>query len=336
MAVLGMQERPSRVKLILAFAAVYIIWGSTYLAIRYAIETLPPLLMAGGRFLTAGTVLYLWARAQGASRPALREWRPATIIGGLLLLGGNGMVVLAERDVPSGLAALLIATEPMMVVLLDWLRPGGDRPAGKTVLGLTLGFVGMLLLIGPSGLAGESGVAPLGATLLIAATVSWAAGSLYAAKRKLVDSPVMAAAMQMLAGGTLLLLAGLITGEAAGFAVAEVSLRSLAAFFYLIVFGSLIAFTSYSWILRVTPPSIASTYAYVNPVVAVLLGWALAGEPLTVRTLLAAAVIIAAVALITTNRGHSGSQGEAESKSRRKLFNPFAPKLPRRYVETGD
>src|ERR1044072_2431727 len=152
------KESPSRMKLALAFAAVYVIWGSTYLAIRYAIETLPPLVMAGTRFMLAGAVLYLWARLRGAPKPNWINWRRALIIGGLLLLGGNGAVVIAEQRVPSGLAALLIATEPLMVVLLDWARPGGRRPGGRVSMGLALGLVGMFILVGPSDIAGQNHV----------------------------------------------------------------------------------------------------------------------------------------------------------------------------------
>ena len=334
------QERPSRLKLALAFAAVYIIWGSTYLGIRYAIETLPPLLMAGTRFIIAGGVLYTWARLKGATRPARINWRAALVIGGLLLLGGNGAVVLAERSVPSGLAALLIATEPLIIVLLDWARPGGARPSGRVSLGLILGLVGMFILIGPVGITGGSEVSLVGAALLVAATLSWAAGSLYAARTKLAASPLMAAAMQMLAGGALLLLAGLAAGEASRFDVSQVSLRSIGAFVYLIIFGSLVGFTSYSWLLRVTPPSLASTYAYVNPVVAVLLGWAIAGESLSLRMLLAATVIIAAVVMITSYRGRGDSQSreplaETEEEVRKPggLARGFAK---RECVEAGD
>jgi drug/metabolite transporter (DMT)-like permease len=295
----GTLEKPSRLKLVLAFAAVYLIWGSTYLAIRYAIETLPPLLFASTRFLVAGGILYAWARWRGAEKPVWSNWRPSLIIGGLLLLGGNGAVVLAERTVPSGLAALLIATEPLLIVLLDWMRRG-NRPSGRVSLGLALGLLGMVLLVGPTNIAGENQVNLLGAGLILVATVSWAAGSLYAMRATLVRSPALAAGMQMLAGGAWLLIAGLARGEASQFTLSNVSLRSTGALVYLILFGAIIAFTSYSWLLRVTTPSLASTYAYVNPVVAVILGWAVAGEPLTLRTIIAAAIIVAAVIIITT------------------------------------
>ena len=342
MADARIQGRPSRLKLLLAFAAIYIIWGSTYLAIRYAIETIPPLLMAGTRFILAGTMLYIWARHRGGgvSQPERINWLAALVIGGLLLLGGKGAVVLAERGVPSGLAALLIATEPLIIVLLDWARPGGRKPSGRIALGLMLGLVGMGVLIGPVGIIGSSEVSFVGAALLITATFSWAAGSLYAARVKVATSPLMAAALQMLAGGVLLLLAGFVTGEASRIDFSLISLRSISAFLYLIFFGSLIGFTSYSWLLRVTPPSLASTYAYVNPVVAVLLGWAIAGEPLTRRTLLAATVIIAAVVIITSYKGHGDSESKkilTEKESDEKMIDGFASGFRKRECsEAGD
>jgi drug/metabolite transporter (DMT)-like permease len=311
----GVWERPSRVKLVLAFAAVYIIWGSTYLAIRYAVETLPPLLFAGSRFIVAGAILYSWAWLRGAASPQLANWRTAFIIGGLLLLGGNGAVVLAERTVPSGLTALLIATEPLMIVLLDWARPGGARPAGRVAIGLAIGLAGMFILIGPAGLVGASEVNLAGAALLIGATVSWAAGSLYAARTRTQLSPILFAGMQMIAGGALLFVAALARGELQTASFAAVSMRSLAALGYLVFFGSLIGFTAYSWLLRVTPPSLASTYAYVNPVVAVFLGWAVAGESLSLRTMIAAAVIIAAVALITSHQPRAATAEEKEASA---------------------
>jgi drug/metabolite transporter (DMT)-like permease len=318
----GTQERPSRLKLVMAFAAVYVIWGSTYLAIRYAIETLPPLLFAGTRFMVAGLMLYGWARMRGAARPQPANWRTALVIGALLLLGGNGAVVLAERTVPSGLAALLIATEPLMVVLLDWARPGGLRPTGRVAMGLALGMAGMFVLIGPAGMTGTSEVNLFGAALLVLATISWAAGSLYAARTRLQVSPILFAGMQMIAGGALLAVAGFARGELNDFTFAAVSLRSLVSLGYLIVFGSLVAFTSYSWLLRVTPPSLAATYAYVNPIVAVLLGWAFAGEAISLRTMIAAAVIVAAVVLITTQQARAADAAKGET--------PTAPRFRER------
>jgi drug/metabolite transporter (DMT)-like permease len=291
--------RRSRLRVVLAFAAIYLIWGSTYLAIRFAIETLPPLLMAGTRFVVAGTLLYSWTRLRGAPRPARLHWSAAAIVGGLMLLGGNGGVSWAEQRVFSSLAALLIATVPLWMALLDWRRRGGVRPSGGGAVGLIFGFVGVALLVSPGELAGSSHMDPVGAIVLLLAALSWAAGSLYSRQAQLPGSPLLAISMEMLAGGVLLLAAGLVTGEGARLELSQVSPRSVLALGYLIVFGSLMAFSAYIWLLRVSTPARASTYAYVNPVVAVFLGWALGGEPLTLRTLLAAAVIVAAVVIIT-------------------------------------
>jgi drug/metabolite transporter (DMT)-like permease len=297
-------SRPSRLQVILAFAAVYIIWGSTYLAIRFAIETLPPFVMAGVRFLVAGGALYLWARARGAERPRLVHWRSAAIVGGFLLLGGNGLVVWAELQVPSGLAALLVATTPLWMVLFDGLRRG-ERPSAWVLGGIALGLVGVALLVGPgrvTGLMSGRGADPLGALALLGASLSWATGSIYSRSAPLPASPALGTAMEMLCGGAFLLLLGLLSGQGTQIDLGAVSARSLLAFGYLIVFGSLIGFTAYIWLLGVAPPAIVSTYAFVNPVVAVLLGWALAGEPVSSRTIMAMALIVAAVIVITAYR----------------------------------
>lgn len=295
-------ETPMRWRVLAAFAAIYLIWGSTYLGIRFAIETLPPLLMAATRFIIAGTALYGWLRLRGAPRPTRANWGAAAVVGGLLLLGGNGIVTWAEQRVPSGLAALLIATVPLWMVLLNWLRPGGTRPSGQVIFGLVCGLVGMALLIGPADLAGNGALDPVGALALVLAALSWSVGSLYSRRAPLAKSPLLATGMEMLMGGLLLLAAGSLTGEWARLDLGSVSLLSVLALGYLIVFGSLIAFSAYVWLLRVTTPARAATYAYVNPVVAVFLGWALAGEPLNARILLAAAIIIAAVVIITSER----------------------------------
>ena len=287
----------------LALGAVYVIWGSTYLAIRFAIETMPPFLMAGARYLTAGAVLYAWARAQGAPRPTLLHWRSAAAIGAFLLLVGNGGVVWAEQRIDSGLTALLISTEPLWIVLMVWLQTGRKRrPNPRVIAGLALGFVGLMLLVRPSG---SGSIDLLAAAVVVLASVSWAWGSLYGQRAPLPSSPLAATGMQMLAGGALLLTASMATGEPARFVLSEVSLRSWLSLGYLIVFGAIVAFTAYVWLMRVAPPVLVSTYAYVNPVVAVFLGWALAGEPLTAGTLGAAAVILTGVALITTAQGKS-------------------------------
>lgn len=292
----------SRGKLIAAFAAVYIVWGSTYLAIRFALETLPPFLMAAARFILAGSILYGVLVARGAPHPTRTNWRDGFIVGGFLLLGGNGGVVWAEQYVPSGIAALLVATLPIWLVLFDWLRGTGPRPAAQTALGILLGLAGVGILVGPQGL-GRGGVPPLPALVLVGASVSWAWGSLYSRGAVQPTSPMMATAVQMLGGGLLLALAGLATGEAGAVDLGAASARSLLALAYLVVFGSIVAYSAYMWLLRHAAAAHVSTYAYVNPVVAVFLGWLLASEPITPRVLGAAAVIVLGVAVIVTVRG---------------------------------
>ena len=294
-------SRPSSVKTILAFAAVYILWGSTYLGIRLAIETLPPFLMAATRFSLAGAILFIWAVLKGERFiPPFRMWRHTLIIGGLLLLGGNGGVTWAEKYVATGLAALLVSTEPLWVVILNWIL-SRQRPNSKVLLGVLIGFVGVGMLVG-DGLRsnGHSTLSLISGGVVLLAAFSWAAGSVYSNRQPLGVSTLMAAGMQMLSGGALLFVFALVVGDFQRLNLANASWTSIGAFFYLLVFGSLVGFTAYSWLLNNVSPARAATYAYVNPVVAVLLGWLIAGEPLTSRMLTAAAVIIGAVILITT------------------------------------
>jgi drug/metabolite transporter (DMT)-like permease len=288
---------PRRTQIAIAFAAVYVIWGSTYLAILYAIQTLPPMLMAGTRHAIAGALLYAFARRRGAPRPPRHLWRPAAVIGGLMLLMGNGGVVLAERTVPSGLAALIVASVPLWVALLSSLGADGRLPRGRRALALIAGFAGVALLVSGRGLRGGS---VSGMTLVLVASVAWAAGSLYSRTSPRPRSAFLATAMQMLAGGGLLLVAGTLEGEWRQLDLAHVSWLSAAALGYLVVFGSLIGYTAYAWLLQTVPPTVAATYAYVNPVVAMLLGWLFAGEALGARTLVAAAIIVGSVVLVTT------------------------------------
>lgn len=281
----------------MALAIVYVFWGSTYLGIHYAIETLPPFSMAGVRFLLAGAILYAWARLKGAERPTFTHWRNTAIVGTLLLLGGNGGVVWAQRSLPSALAALLVTTTPLWMVLLNWWFRG-RRPTAPVAIGLCIGALGIGLLIDPSGLS--AGPGSLGPSLVvIGAALSWASGSVYSQNATMPTSSLLAAGMEMLAGGTALLACGLGSGEFERFDPAAVSSASLWGFAYLIVFGSLVGFTAYSWLLRNVPISLVSTYAYVNPVVAVFLGWAIAGEVLSLRVWVAAPLVVSAVALIT-------------------------------------
>jgi drug/metabolite transporter (DMT)-like permease len=297
----------SSLRITLCFLAVYLVWGSTYLAIRYAIETLPPLLMAGARYVAAGAALYAWGMRDGA-RPTLRNWREALLLGAFFFLGGNGAVVWAEQRIPSGIASLLIATMPLWVVLLDWLRPGGARPHPLVTAGVVIGFGGLLLLMSQSG-TDSTGIDMAGAVVLVGGALCWAIGSLYALGADLPRSLPLASGMEMLAGGVLLTLGGLAGGELGTLRLDAISTRSVLAFVYLVVFGSIITFSAFRYLVDAVSPSRVSTYAYVNPVVAVVLGWLLAGETISARTLTGAAVIVGAVAMVTAGVSARSARG---------------------------
>jgi drug/metabolite transporter (DMT)-like permease len=286
--------------LIAAFAAVYIIWGSTYLAIAVGIESFPTLLLPATRHLIAGLVLYPVLRWKTGVRPTPSQWRTAIITGLLLLLVGNGGVCLAERTIPSGVAALLVALVSFWMVLFDWLRPGGLRPVPRVVASLVLGFGGLILLVGPEHLGGSERVNPTGAGILVIASFAWAWGSIYSKHNDLPSSPLLGVAMQSLAGGAALWIVGLVAGEGRQLHLGAVTARSWIALAYLIVFGSGIGFTAYVYILKKSTAARVGTYAFVNPVVALFLGWLGAGETITLRTALAAAVILTAVLLVIT------------------------------------
>ena len=296
------KSRPSALLIVLAFAAVYLLWGSTYLAIRLAIDTLPPFLMAGTRFTLAGTILIIWAIIKGerVSR-SVTSWRSAFIVGALLLLCGNGGVTWAEEYIPTGLTALLVATEPLWVVMLGWAL-SRKRPNSKVLLGVLIGLAGVTLLVsgGLSRGNGNSYLSLIGGGIVLVAAFAWAGGSVYSNRRPIQGSTSMAAGMQMLAGGSLLFLLALVTADFKHLNLGHASWTSIAAFLYLLVFGSLIGFTAYSWLLNNVAPARAATYGYVNPVVAVFLGWLIVSEPITLRMLVAAAVIIGSVVLITS------------------------------------
>ncbi|QSF44410.1 EamA family transporter [Paenibacillus tianjinensis] len=288
----------------LALVAVYLFWGGTYLGMKVAIESMPPFLMAGARFFSAGLVLYIISRLTGARRPGFLEWRSAVIVGALLLLGGNGMVAWAEQRVSSSVASLIIAAVPVWMMLLGWSGKNGKRPGTGVITGIVLGFLGIAVLVlqPGQGSAGDKGFDVIGITALLAASISWAAGSIYSRSAKLPGSPLMSTAAQMLTGGVLLIIFSYFTGDWGELEVAGITARSYLAFGYLVLFGSIVAYTAYIWLLKNAEPSLVSTYAFVNPVVAVLLGWLLAGEQLTAGTWAAAVIIIAAVAIVTVFR----------------------------------
>jgi drug/metabolite transporter (DMT)-like permease len=293
-----------RWKLAIAFVSVYVFWGMTYLAMRVAVVDIPPHLMAGARFVLAGLILYAWARRRGEGRPTWEQWRAAAIVGSFLLVGGNATVAWAEERVPSGLAAVLIAVAPIWMVGMEWAR-GGSRPAARVVGGLLLGLVGVGMLVSPSG-ESTSGVDLIGAVMLILASASWAWGSVLSKSAPLPKSPWLATSMEMITGGVLLLVIAAVAGQLDGFSVYRVSGEAALSWLYLVIFGSLVGFTAYIWLLGHTSIAKAGTYAYVNPVVAVLLGWAILSEPITVRMVAATLVILAGVALVNVDWGQIG------------------------------
>lgn len=296
------RKHASRAQIIAAFASIYLVWGSTYLAIRYAIETIPPFIMGGARFLVSGALLYIWARYRGAPGPTRLHWRNAVIAGAFLLLGGNGAVVWAEQFVPSGLTALLVSILPFWLVIIEWVRPPRRRPSGLVLVGLVLGFIGIIVLIGPGNIGDRGNIPIVGALVLILGSLSWAIGSFWSRDAELPRSGLLTTGIEMLGGGALLVIVGVLSGELSGFDISAVSKASALGLLYLVTFGSLLGFTSYIWLLDKVSPARLGTYAYVNPVVAVLLGWAIAGERLSIRTGVAAAIVICAVALITSAR----------------------------------
>jgi drug/metabolite transporter (DMT)-like permease len=308
------QSRPSTAAVATALLIVYVVWGSTYLGIAIMIETLPPLLAAGFRYATAGLLmlgaLVAYARvrrnAPPIELPTRAHWRSAFIIGTLLLLGGNGGVVLAELYIPSGIAAVLIAAMPIWLALFDALLTR-RRPSRLVVGGLLAGIVGVALLLAPLDELGR--INPIGVGLCLIAEISWAAGSIYARRAPLPRSALLGTGLEMLAGGLVLMLAGSLLGEIGRANVEEFSVRSLVAVTYLIVFGSIVAFTAYTWLLANVPVSTVGTYAYVNPIVAVALGAVILSEPITPRTLIASAIIIGAVVAMVSGRPRETEEG---------------------------
>ncbi len=293
---------PMKLKIWIALLVIYTVWGSTYLAIRYAVDTIPPFLMAGTRFLVAGAILYVWRRSAGDPAPNRGQWLRASVVGLLLLLGGNGLVSLAEQNVASGIAALIIGSVPLWMTTIEALRPGGVRPNYLGIIGLIIGFGGIALLVAPSLLSGNPAASqPLGVITLLFAALFWSLGSIYSRHTHLPDSSLLSTGMEMLAGGFGLYLAGTLTGEWHLLVLADITARSWLSLFYLILFGSMAGFTAYAWLLRSAPVSLVATYAYVNPLVAILLGSLFAQETLTIHVLFSALIIIGAVVLINAS-----------------------------------
>jgi drug/metabolite transporter (DMT)-like permease len=282
----------------LGFAAIYLIWGSTYLGIRYAVETIPPLFMMATRHFIAGVLVFAWARARGVPAPSRRQWAGAAVAAALLFLGGHGVLAWGEQKVPSGLAALLCATLPLWTVLLARLDGSEPRLGWKACAGTFLGFAGVALLIGPD--AFSQRLEWTAAVAVLSSALFWAVGTSYTRRALLPSSKMLSAAMQMICGGLWLLVVGLLLGEASRIQVHQLTARSLLSLGYLIVFGSIVAFTVYTWLVSASSPSMLATYAYVNPVIAVVLGWALAGEALNLRIGLATLVIVCGVILVST------------------------------------
>jgi drug/metabolite transporter (DMT)-like permease len=311
--------------IVAGFIAIYLLWGSTYLGIKFAVETLPPLLMAGTRFILAGLILFLIQRARGVPMPDLGGWKRGAITGAFLLLGGNGLVTWGQTTVPSGRAALLVATTPMWMVLLGWLLFKSERPTLRIWLGMAIGFFGATLLVKPGPVHEVGSIAGTIAVLL--APICWSIGSLESRRNSPVPDVLMSSALQMLTGGSLMLLLGTARGEWAHFAEYEPSTKSILAFLYLTIFGGLVGFTTYAWLLRVASPTAVSTYAYVNPLVAVMLGCAIAGEKLDANALSAAVLILGAVVLITLPKSKEPTDENAGQTSGlwRGLLERLAP-----------
>jgi len=296
---------PSRPAIISAFATIYLVWGSTYLGMHIAVETMPPFLMAAARFLIAGLLLYLFLKVRGTPPPSARQWRSNTLIGALLLLGGNGAVVWASQYLPSGIIALLIGIGPLFIVLTEWARPGGMRPTARTFGAMLLGFTGVVWLAAPWQNPAHGGLHVGGVIAILIGCVAWSLGSITSRHAQHGTPPAQAAALQMLGGGAALLLVAALHGDFARCDLNAVSLRSWLAFVYLVGIGSLVGYSTFVWLMKNCAPAHVATYGYVNPIVAVFLGWLILDEPINARTLIASAIIIASVILITLEKSKS-------------------------------
>jgi len=309
-----------RALVLAAFAAIYLIWGSTYLAIKYAVATVPPFFMTGARFLLAGSVLYAWAvlraRRGGAdaeapqpAEVARRRWRDAFIVGALLIVGGTALVGWAELSVPSGITSLILATTPLWMVLMESAIESKRAPTARVIAGVVVGIVGLGVLVGPSLVSADGDLSLLGVASLALAALTWSAGAMFSRRAAAPRSPARATAMQMIAGALLSILVGFVIGEHRALSLRGISLPSMIAVGYLVIAGALVGFTAYLWLMRVSTPSRVATHAYVNPVVAVLLGWAVLGESVTARTGAAMAIIVLAVVLIVSAPSRTRAAG---------------------------
>ncbi|UCE24147.1 MAG: EamA family transporter [Candidatus Zixiibacteriota bacterium] len=318
-------SRLFRFRVILGFAAIYLIWGSTYLAIRLGVETMPPFFLAGVRFLVGGLWLYAWARARGAEAPRKSHWKPAVVLGLLMPLGGTGLVTWAETVVPSGLAALLVAPVPMWVVLADWLRPRGTRPTILVIVGLILGFTAVTLLINPTNIGGFNELDKLGAFTIVVASLSWAIGSVYSRYCRQPSSKLLGVSMQMIAGSAGLIILSILTGEFARLDMSAMSLNSWLALGYLISAGN-VAYAAYIWLFSVSTPAKVATYAYVNPIIALILGYVIAGEALSVWSLGCSAIVIASVMMIIMTKATAAdSDARVGPLEQEQLIRPRQP-----------
>jgi drug/metabolite transporter (DMT)-like permease len=324
-----------RVRVFFAFAAVYVLWGSTYLFIRFAVESIPPFYMGATRLLFAGILLYGFARFRGAAAPTMSELT-AGLLSGVLMLGiGNGSVVWAVQVVPSGIVALIISGVPLWIVIADWVRPNGVRPRASVLAGVGIGLVGIAVLIGPRIFVGAGNVNPVGAVVLLLGSMSWAMGSLLTRHQPRPRSALVSIAIQMTVAGLAFTAATIATGELARVALTTVSARAIWSWLYLVVFGSLIGYTAYVYLLGKVSPAKAATYAYVNPVIAVVLGWAFAGEALSARTGVAAAITLAGVAIITSAQGRTQPYSAAPDGADGVLGRGYAADLPQIHEKSG-
>ena len=300
------EKTPTKAALIAGFITIYILWGSTYLGIKIAVETLPPFLMASARFLLAGVLVAAWIAFTRGFKATRRQWIDNSLIGGFLLLGGNGMVSWAEQKIPSAVATLVVSLGPLFIVLLDWAvlkfgrdKSRGSRPTLATFIGIALGIAGLGVLVGPNLGEGNAQLDPWRIGGLVLACFSWSVGSIYTRYARQPAEPFTAAAIQMLAGSVWLAIVSIAMGEPAHFEIAAIAGRSVFAWSYLVVAGSLVGFTTFVWLMKHSTPARVSTYAYVNPVVALFLAWLIAHEAVSTRMFFAAAIIIAGVAIIT-------------------------------------